>query len=180
MLWQCSCIPSKWPSFFFNLISTRISLFNHAGLLPPLLNFFLRGMHCSCAWKKCCLKSDLHSWTPLPSRALAHGIPPSSSLKRAKSALLRSRVLILLIALLPPRRILFKFLLSTENWGKRNGSTGGKKNQTCENKEVNNFVQTCTFMMVLQAWIMWPLSADPFCSKQNHIVLPQEHTCYSK
>ena len=38
--------------------------------------------------------------------ALAHGIPPSSSLKRAKSALLRSRVLILLVALLPPCRIL--------------------------------------------------------------------------
>ena len=49
---------------------------------------------------------------PLPSRALAHGIPPSSSLKRAKSALLRSKVLILLIALLPPRRI----LNSTISW----------------------------------------------------------------
>ena len=49
---------------------------------------------------------------PLPLRALAHGIPPSSSLKRAKSALLRSKVLVLLIALLPPRRI----LNSTISW----------------------------------------------------------------
>jgi len=43
---------------------------------------------------------------PPPSRALAHGIPPSSCLKRPKLALLRSKFLILLIALLPPRRIL--------------------------------------------------------------------------
>uniref|UniRef100_A0A8B9QIY0 dUTP diphosphatase n=1 Tax=Apteryx owenii TaxID=8824 RepID=A0A8B9QIY0_APTOW len=42
----------------------------------------------------------------LPSRALTHGIPPSRSLKRPKLALLKSRVAILFIALLPPRRIL--------------------------------------------------------------------------
>jgi len=29
-----------------------------------LLDFFLRGMHCSWAWRKWRLKSDKHSWTP--------------------------------------------------------------------------------------------------------------------
>jgi len=47
----------------------------------------------------------------------AHGIPPSSSLKRAKLALLRSKVLILLIALLPPRRI----LNSSISWSLQHG-----------------------------------------------------------
>ena len=100
-------VPLSIPqTFLFHLSSARSSLLIHVGLLPPFLDFLLRGMQRSWAWRKWCLNSDQHSWNPLPSRALTHGIPPSSSLKRPKSALLRSKVLILLIALLPPRRIL--------------------------------------------------------------------------
>lgn len=51
-------------------------------------------------------------WTPLPSRALSHGIPPNRSLKRTKLPLLKSRVAVLLIALLLPCRI----LNSTISW----------------------------------------------------------------
>ena len=46
------------------------------------------------------------SWAPLPSRALSHGTLPSRSLKRPKSALLKSRVVSLLCALLAALRIL--------------------------------------------------------------------------
>ena len=52
------------------------------------------------------MNSNQLSWTPQPSRALTHGIPPSRSLKRPKLALPKSKVLILVIALLPPHRIL--------------------------------------------------------------------------
>ena len=63
-------------------------------------------MHQSWVWRKWRLNSDQHSCAPLSSRALAHGIPPSSSLKRPELALLRSKDLILLMVLIPPPKIL--------------------------------------------------------------------------
>ena len=89
-----------------------MSLPIHAGLLPPLLDFLLRGMHWSWAWRKWCLNSNQLSWTPLLSRALTRGIPPSRSLKRPKLTLLKSKIMILLTALL----LLCRILNSTISW----------------------------------------------------------------
>lgn len=77
----------------------------HTGLLPPTLDFLLFGMD---------LRSQL-SWIPLLSMAIIHGNLPSRSLKRLKSALLKSRVVVLLFALLPP----FKILNSTILWSRQ-------------------------------------------------------------
>lgn len=63
-------------------------------------------MHWFWAWRKLCSNINQISWKPLPSRAWTHGIPPCRSLKRPNLALLKSRIVILLIDLLPPQRIL--------------------------------------------------------------------------
>ena len=88
------------------------SLLIHTGLLLPFPNFILSGIHRSWASKKWHLSVDQLSWVPLPSNMLAQGIPPGRSLKRLKLALLKSRVVILLVALLLP----YKILNSTISW----------------------------------------------------------------
>ena len=52
------------------------------------------------------MNTDQLSWAPIPSRALSHGILPSRSLRRPKSALLKARVASLLHTLLAALRIL--------------------------------------------------------------------------
>jgi len=64
------------------------------GLLPPLPDFLLLGMHQSWAWKKWCLNVNQLAYA---TNALTHGICPSKSLKRSKLALLKPRVAIVLI-----------------------------------------------------------------------------------
>ena len=67
-----------------------------------------------CMWRRTSLKleggrsfrTDQLSWTPLLSRTVSHGILQRRSLHRPKSALLKSRVVILLLALLFFLRIL--------------------------------------------------------------------------
>ena len=51
------------------------------------------------------MNTDQLSWAPLPSRAISHGILPSRSLRRPKSALLKSRVASLLRTRLAALRI---------------------------------------------------------------------------
>ena len=85
---------------------SRSSFFIHAGLLAflPSVPFF--GMHRSWAWRRWFLNINQFSWTPLPFRALCHGTILSRSLKRPKSAFLKSKVLSLLCTFLNALRIL--------------------------------------------------------------------------
>lgn len=58
------------------------------------------GMHYSWAWRWWPWNTNQLSWVPLPFRTLSHGTPPSRSLRRAKSALLKLKVVGLLCILL--------------------------------------------------------------------------------
>lgn len=79
----------------------RISLFIHASILTSFLDLLLSGFECSVAWRKYSLNiNHLFFGSPLPSKALFHGIILTRSLERSKSALPKSRVVILLFVLL--------------------------------------------------------------------------------
>jgi len=58
------------------------------------------------AWRRWSLNTDQLPWAPLPSSALSHVTLASSSLKRSKSALWKSRVASLLCTLFDALRIL--------------------------------------------------------------------------
>lgn len=66
------------------------SLLIHSGLLLPLLDFSLEGIHWLSGWRKWCLSINHVSWVLLPSRVLAHGISPSRCLNRKKIDLCHS------------------------------------------------------------------------------------------
>lgn len=72
------------------------SLFIHARLLAFLPDFLFTEMELFWAWRKWSSNINLLSSALLPSRAFFHGILPIRSLKRPKSAFLKSRVMILL------------------------------------------------------------------------------------
>ena len=63
-------------------------------------------MDCSWAWKRWSSNINHLSWASLPSRPLSHESLPSRSLRRAKSALLKSSVVSLLFPPFLPLRIL--------------------------------------------------------------------------
>lgn len=94
----CSCFHPHWFFFFFRVCSGASCSSVQASWLFNLISSFLG-----------CISPELGgddpwvnqlSWFPLPSRALPHGILPSRFLKRPNSALLKSRVVILLCSLL--------------------------------------------------------------------------------
>lgn len=94
-----------------------LSLELHIHLLPCVLDILHAVMDYSWALRKLCLMINQFSWAPLSSGAVSEGILPSRSWNRPKSALGKSRVVILLFVLLIPLRILNstvqKRLLST-------------------------------------------------------------------
>ena len=101
----------------FNLSSANLILFavsdiqttlqkkkkNYPGKILPACFIVSRNHRMRGAGRDLCGSS---SPTPLPSRDLTHGIPPSMSLKSPKLAFLKSKIVILLSALPPPQRIL--------------------------------------------------------------------------
>jgi len=84
----------------------RMFLSIHVGLLLPFLDFLLVVIDYSSTWRRWSLKINQLSWTHLFSRAVSHGILPSRSLNRSKCAVLKSRIAILLFALLLPLMVL--------------------------------------------------------------------------
>jgi len=98
--------PRSVELLFFYLIFSMNSLLLHMSLLAPFPDFLFLETHQSWAWKEWYLNVNQLSWVPLPYKALTHGIPPSRSLKKSNLSLLKSRVPVLLIALLLQHKIL--------------------------------------------------------------------------
>lgn len=93
----CPCFHPLQASFLcLNLSSS--TLFLHADLLPFLHDLHFIGMHHSWAWRRWSLTINQLSWAPISSRAL--------SLRRPKSALLKSRAVSSLCTPLAGLRIL--------------------------------------------------------------------------
>jgi len=83
----CSCLhPLDASEFGQEFLACPL---RHLGTSADVL---FAGMDCSSAWRRRVLNINQLSWAPLRSRALIHGMLPSRSLKRPKSALLKSRV----------------------------------------------------------------------------------------
>lgn len=74
--------------------------------LLGLLDMLLIGLSYSWTWRWKSLKINQVCWITLLFRTLSPGILPSRSLKSLNLTLLKARVVILLVALLPPLRIL--------------------------------------------------------------------------
>lgn len=73
------------------------------GLLPHLLDFQHWAISFSCTLRRWCLKNDQHWWTPASSEVFSQGTLLTNSLSSLKSALLVSRVEVLLALFLLSR-----------------------------------------------------------------------------
>lgn len=94
----CPCFHLLYASLS-SLSFVRSSFFTIADLPPSLLGFLQIWMNHSWAWMK--LSLNPYSWTRILSRRVSHGILPSRSLNKWKSSPLKSRLMMLLSALLP-------------------------------------------------------------------------------
>lgn len=81
-----------WVLLALALLLILLSLFIHRVLLAFLPSFLFIGIDCFWTWRRWSLNIKWLSWVPLPSKTLPHRILPNRSLKRAKSALLKSCV----------------------------------------------------------------------------------------
>lgn len=104
MLWYNSNIPTKWPVTFSRICKLSSS---SVWVLPEDTCSFRKSSHPLCfvsylegnthlapwPWRRWCFKHDHLSWVPFPPRAFSFDTLPSGSVKRPRSALLKSRVL---------------------------------------------------------------------------------------
>lgn len=101
--WVIQCCLCLLYASFLHLSLVRSSSFIHEGFLLPLLDFLHFGMD---HWRSP-LKINQLSWTPVFfSQSVLHWILPIRLLKWLKSALMKTRDVILLFASFPALRIL--------------------------------------------------------------------------